>query len=181
MTNLFHPTHILMTDEELVHGTARGNDLYYAELMRRYMRSVYEFVCQYVTAEEAERVTEQTFYTFWKSIDRFSHERTFRRWLFTIAKNIALHVTEEKSLLPSHVLHIPLPRGYQLEIQRISLLELADQMRSPLATLRSWEESFRSWAIPLLLNLKQVVQGRFVQKLPSKSGKFKLALNTYRV
>jgi hypothetical protein len=178
MNTSFPQKYVEMTDEELVLDTARGNDLCYAELMRRYMRSVYSFVCQYVTPEEAERVTEQTFYTFWKSVNRFSHERKFRRWLFNIAKNIALQSGEEKFLLPSRALQIPLPRGYRLEIEKMSLLELADRMRAPLTRIRAWEESFRAWALPLLFGLRHSVQERIQGRLPEK---FRLSFNTYRV
>jgi hypothetical protein len=183
MNNLFDQKLFSKSDEELVHGTARGNDLHYAEFMRRYMRAVYTFVRQHVGADNAEHITEQTFYTFWKSVHRLSNERKTRRWLFTIAKSLIQQSVFEKHLLPTRTLQVSLPRGYLLEVEKISLLEFADQLRSPLLTLQTWRENFRSWALPRIATVYQSVQN-LIRTAPMQGRlrlKDRLSFNTYRV
>jgi DNA-directed RNA polymerase specialized sigma24 family protein len=178
MNHLFNKNYVEMTDEELMKGTARGNDKQYAELMRRYMRAVYSFVCQYAAPEDAVHITEQTFYTFWKSVHRFDSRRKSRRWLFTIAKNLATTSLEERYFLPARTLEIPLPRGRALQIERISLLEVVDKLRARLAELSVLHHTIRLWALPRLSTLYRTLQNRL--RLQNRF-KTRLSFNTYRI
>jgi hypothetical protein len=126
MHNLFCEQFKHLTDEELLSGTARGNDLKYAELMRRYMRSVFRFACQYVPPEEAENITQKTFYTFWRSMGGFTQEKKYRRHLFDIARSLATGTSLSKpaftwKTIPSFIL------------QHGHLLELSHRLRNPVA------------------------------------------------
>lgn len=85
MSMPFYEKFLTAEDEELIKLTVRGNDQSYAELMRRYMRSVLEFISRYVERDVAERLTAETFYSFWKSLERLQTKKKFRRRLFSLA------------------------------------------------------------------------------------------------
>jgi RNA polymerase sigma-70 factor (ECF subfamily) len=90
-----------MTDEELIGQIKDGVDTALEELMSRYMRHIYNFTLQYVRIkEEAEDVTQETFFKAWKHIKRFKEGMKFKPWLFTIAKNTALDYIKKKKATP---------------------------------------------------------------------------------
>ncbi len=133
-------TNARTTDEHLVRKTLRGDDRYYAELMRRYMRSVYGFISERAPREHVERLTTETFYTFWKSVHTHPTEKKLRQKLFEIAAHtIREFYREERSLpAPSHSLIPSLLNQfkqngrYSLKAARnFSLIEIADRIREP--------------------------------------------------
>ena len=90
-----------MTDEELIGQIKDGVDTALEELMLRYMRHIYNFTLQYVRVkEEAEDVTQETFFKAWRHINRFKEGMKFKPWLFTIAKNTALDYIKKKKATP---------------------------------------------------------------------------------
>ena len=85
------------TDEELAELCRDGNEDAFKELMRRYLRPIYNFVYQYgKTVENAEDISQDAFFKVWKNIHRFTKGRQFRPWLYTIARNTALDHLKKK-------------------------------------------------------------------------------------
>ena len=79
------------TDEMLVESAKYGDDAAYRELMRRYMGPIFGFAKQYAkTTEDAEDIAQDTFFKAWKHLKRFKPDKTFRPWLYAIARNTAL-------------------------------------------------------------------------------------------
>ena len=88
------------TDEELVALSKEGDDLAFQELMRRYVKPIYNFARQYVRAEaDAEDVAQDTLFKTWKYLKRFKAGSAFKPWIYTIARNTALdHIKKKKSV-----------------------------------------------------------------------------------
>jgi DNA-directed RNA polymerase specialized sigma24 family protein len=116
-------SHIHLPDEMLVKGTVRGDDRLYAELMRRYVRSVFGFIAARVGNEQAEKLTQETFYAFWKELHSQSRTRKLRRKLFEFAELAVrgeLHAEHKFSLR---------------DAPSFSLIALADSLREPASRL----------------------------------------------
>jgi hypothetical protein len=159
MQIIFSKKYNELTDKELIRGTVRGNDTLYAELMRRYLRSVFVFISRHANPADAERLTGETFYEFWKGIGAHDSEEQSRRRLFMIARSLATgHLARIPGVAHPHSFLIPsTTHPWHLYSLRIpSLLKVADMMRPHVVHLReSLVYTFitiRSQIMPLLLS-----------------------------
>lgn len=88
------------TDEELMEKCKRKDHAAFQELMDRYMRIIFNFARHYSTlTEEAEDITQDTFFKVWKYVKKYSKGRSFRPWIFTIARNTALDQIKKKKAM----------------------------------------------------------------------------------
>ena len=86
------------SDEELAEKSRERDEFAFQELMHRYMRQIFNFSRQYSkTAEDAEDIAQDTFFKVWKHIGKYTKNRQFRPWLYTIARNTALDFLKKKS------------------------------------------------------------------------------------
>jgi RNA polymerase sigma-70 factor (ECF subfamily) len=87
------------TDGKLVEAVKEGDDIAFQTLMRRYEDMVFNFVRQYSgNSEDAEDITQDSFFKAWKYIKRFKKGRSFKPWLYTIARNTALdHIKKKRA------------------------------------------------------------------------------------
>jgi RNA polymerase sigma-70 factor (ECF subfamily) len=94
-----------VTDEKLVEAVKKGDDIAFQTLMRRYEDMIFNFVRQYANNnDDAEDITQDSFFKVWKNIRRFKKGKTFKPWLFTIARNTALdHVKKKKAFFFSEL------------------------------------------------------------------------------
>jgi len=89
------------TDEELAEFCKEHDDNAFQDLMRRYLKQIFNFARQYThTSEDAEDVTQDTFFKVWKYIGRYTAGKKFKPWLFTIARNTALDFVKKKKSSP---------------------------------------------------------------------------------
>ena len=93
------------TDIEIVRGSLTGDTGAFAILVERYLNAVYKFAYFYVRdAAEAEDIAQETFMRAWKHLKKFDMEKSFKTWLFAIAKNASLDfIKKKKPLLFSRV------------------------------------------------------------------------------
>jgi RNA polymerase sigma-70 factor (ECF subfamily) len=89
------------TDEQLAESAKTGDEVAFKQLMDRYIGPIYNFALQYARNEEdAEDIVQDAFFKTWKHIRRFSSGRSFKPWLYTIARNTALdHLKKKKSVV----------------------------------------------------------------------------------
>lgn len=86
-----------MSDEQLALLSQQGDDRSFQEIVRRYLKPIYHFARQYVhTPEDAEDITQDSFYKAWKYIKKYKTEKKFKPWLYTIARNTALDYLKKK-------------------------------------------------------------------------------------
>jgi RNA polymerase sigma-70 factor (ECF subfamily) len=86
-----------LSDENLVEQYLAGDENALKLLIKNNLRSVYNFVYQYLSdKEDADDVTQETFVKVWLNIKKFVPKKSFRAWLFRIAKNTALDYIKRK-------------------------------------------------------------------------------------
>lgn len=73
-------------------------------MVQRLHGAIFRFLALRVGASQADELTQETFVTAWRKIDRYDARWTFSTWLFALAKNAAAsHVRKanrRRSLLP---------------------------------------------------------------------------------
>jgi len=90
-----------LSDEKLVSAYRKGNEAALQALINRYLPLIYGFSKQYSgDPDKAADIAQETFIKVWKNIKKFDTERSFRSWIFTIAKNTALDWLKRRHDLP---------------------------------------------------------------------------------
>ena len=76
------------TDEELVGQSLAGSLEAFEGLVYRHEARIYRFLCQRChNAEDARDLTQATFVSAFRHLRQFKLQRSFRSWLFRIARN----------------------------------------------------------------------------------------------
>jgi RNA polymerase sigma-70 factor, ECF subfamily len=89
------------TDEELVMNFLAGDDSAFDELLKRYLKPIYNFLYRFSgDTESLDDLTQDTFIKVWKNLKRFDQEKKFKSWIFTIAKNTAYDYLKKKKEIP---------------------------------------------------------------------------------
>ncbi len=92
------------TDEQLVQVYLNGDERVFSVLVDRYMKHLYNFVLQFVNDRSvAEDIVQETFVKVWKHLDRFDGAKSFKTWIFAIAKNTTYDVLKKKKTIPFSV------------------------------------------------------------------------------
>lgn len=89
----------------LVERAINNNDQKaYAELMKRYRKSVFHLVLKMVrNADEAEDLTIEAFSKAFKGLHKFNPQFTFSTWLFRIATNNCIDYIRKKRILTTSI------------------------------------------------------------------------------
>jgi RNA polymerase sigma-70 factor (ECF subfamily) len=87
----------LRSDEELAEDVRAGDQGAYALLYERYRRPLYLFGVRMVGGAEAGLdLVQETFLGFWERRRELERLRSFRGWLFTIARNRCLTLLRQR-------------------------------------------------------------------------------------
>ncbi len=85
------------SDEKLVEKYLQGDEKSLDELVRRYAGHIYNFIYQYIRLpQEAEDLTQDTFFKVWRNLGKFDVKRKFKVWLFQIARNTVFDFLRKK-------------------------------------------------------------------------------------
>jgi len=100
-------------DIQLIASYFKGDGKSLELLIERYFRPIYAFIYQYVAgAAEAEDITQEVFVKVWKNIKKFNprrsyfgsrrkeRQKSFRTWIFSIAKNASIDFLRKKKAIP---------------------------------------------------------------------------------
>lgn len=83
--------------EQSIAGDGQALEL----LLSRYMTPIYSFVLSLTRdVPMAEDVTQETCIKIWKHLKRFDTAKSFKTWVFAIAKNTAYDALKKKKALP---------------------------------------------------------------------------------
>jgi RNA polymerase sigma-70 factor, ECF subfamily len=89
------------SDKQLIENFLAGDDSAFSELVKKHLKSVYNFLYHFVRDREAlDDITQETFIKAWKNIEKFDRERNFKVWIFSIAKNTAFDYLKKKKTIP---------------------------------------------------------------------------------
>lgn len=92
------------SDTQLIEDYLNGDVAAFEVLVARYLKPVYGFVYRRVgTAGDAEDITQDTFMKAWRHIKRFDRAKSFKPWIFTIAKNTLIDFLKKKKTIPFSV------------------------------------------------------------------------------
>jgi RNA polymerase sigma-70 factor, ECF subfamily len=88
-------------DKELIARYLGGDDQAFEQLLKRYLSVVYNFIFQMTRDRAAvDDLTQETFIKVWKHLARFDRKKSFKAWIFTIAKNTTYDFLKKKRTLP---------------------------------------------------------------------------------
>lgn len=88
-------------DADLVKAYLRGDDDALRFLYERHIPGVFNFISRLAPPElDAEDIVQDAFIKAWRSLNRFDQSRSFKTWLFTIAKNTLLDRVKAKKSIP---------------------------------------------------------------------------------
>lgn len=129
------------------------------ELVAEYLPQIYGYVCRCIgNRDAAQDVTQEVFVKVWKNFKSYDQSKSFKTWIFTIAKNTALdHLKKKRELplddrieiadtrpVPDRDLHFALaqiPAGYRSVIDfhtdGYTFREIAAMLNKPLNTVKS--------------------------------------------
>ena len=89
------------SDKQLISDYLKGDEASLELLVKRYLRSIYSFTYRYVgNAQDAEDTTQEVFVKAWKHLERFDQNKSFKTWIFSIAKNTAIDFLKKKKAIP---------------------------------------------------------------------------------
>ena len=78
-----------------------GDEESFAEIVKIYLNPIYNFLYRLAgDRDAAEDLTQETFVKAWKNLKRFDQSKSFKTWLFTIAKNTAFDWLKKKKEIP---------------------------------------------------------------------------------
>jgi RNA polymerase sigma-70 factor (ECF subfamily) len=88
-------------DKELVEQYFAGDKSAFDALVGRYLNPIYHFVSRIAShTPDAQDLTQETFMKAWRQLKRFDTERSFKAWLFTIARNTSIDYLRKKKAMP---------------------------------------------------------------------------------
>ena len=80
-----------LPDQQLIAAYLRGDEESLEILISRYLKPIYSFVYRHVgDAQEAEDITQQVFVKVWRNLKKFDQQKSFKPWIFAIAKNASI-------------------------------------------------------------------------------------------
>ncbi|MFH0791759.1 MAG: sigma-70 family RNA polymerase sigma factor [bacterium] len=89
------------SDQQLIIDYLVGNEESLEILIARYLKLIYSFVYRYVGNEQdADDATQETFVKVWRNLKKFDHQKSFKTWIFSIAKNTAIDFLKKKKAVP---------------------------------------------------------------------------------
>ncbi|MBU6414660.1 sigma-70 family RNA polymerase sigma factor [Patescibacteria group bacterium] len=89
------------SDEQLVANYLNGDEHALEVLFRKHLKPIYNFVYRFVNnAQESEDITQEAFVRAWRNLKTFDRQRSFKTWIFSIAKHAALDVLKKKKTIP---------------------------------------------------------------------------------
>lgn len=88
-----------MQDQELIRSYLQGDHKALEVLIQRYLKPIFRYAYQYThNQHDAEDITQETFVKVWKNLKRFDAQKSFKAWIFEIAKNTALDFLKKKKV-----------------------------------------------------------------------------------
>lgn len=88
-------------DRKIIEEYLSGEEAAFSELVKKYLKSVYNFIFRLASDRDVtEDLTQETFVKAWRNLNRFDQSRSFKTWLFTIAKNTTFDYFKKKKEIP---------------------------------------------------------------------------------
>jgi len=102
-----------LTDQDLIASYLHGDKKALEVLIKRYLSPIFGFIYQYVNnSQDAEDITQEVFVKVWRNLKQFNpaksrfrtlrekRAKSFKTWIFAIAKNTAIDFLRRKKTVP---------------------------------------------------------------------------------
>lgn len=90
-----------LSDKQLIEKYLAGDGSAFSELIKKYLKPIYNFLYQLTNNRSAlDDLTQISFIKAWKNLKRFDQNKSFKTWLYTIAKNTAYDYFKKKKSIP---------------------------------------------------------------------------------
>lgn len=87
-------------DADLVAAYRAGDEAAFRVLIERYTKALYAFIYRYFSnVGDTEDVVQETFIRVWRHLRTFDTQRSFKTWLYTIGRNVALDLAKKKKAI----------------------------------------------------------------------------------
>lgn len=89
------------SDQILIRKYLQGDEKSLEVLILAYLKPIYSFAYRYVgNGQDAEDITQEVFVKVWRHLKRFDQSKSFKTWVFAIAKNTAIDFLKKKKAIP---------------------------------------------------------------------------------
>jgi RNA polymerase sigma-70 factor (ECF subfamily) len=89
-----------LSDIELVEKSLLSDTKAFGVIVKRYSSMIYKFVWLYLKdQDDSTDITQETFIRVWKNLHKFDTKKSFKMWIFAIAKNASLDLIKKKKSL----------------------------------------------------------------------------------
>ncbi len=117
-----------LSDKQLIERYFKEDEAAFEVLVKRYLPLVYGFSRRFTgDPEKAADIAQETFVKAWRSLKKFDTAKSFKTWLFAIAKNTALDWLRRRTDIPFSV--------YEREDAETSFIESIADNAEPLEVL----------------------------------------------
>ncbi len=90
-----------LNDKNLIEQYLKGDNKSFDILVARYLKPIYSFIYKNIgNPAEAEDITQDVFVRVWKNLRKFDQKRSFKPWIFQIAKNASIDYLRKKKSIP---------------------------------------------------------------------------------
>lgn len=104
------------SDEDLVRLYLRGDEGAFELLVRRYVPPIHRFLARLAgDSHIAEDLAQETFVKVWRHLKKFDLNKSFKTWIFTIAKNAATDFFRKKLPVAVSTIESEEQEGFLLE------------------------------------------------------------------
>ena len=88
-------------DEKLVSQYLKGDEKSLEILVKQYIKPIYRFIYRYLgNTSDAEDITQEAFVKAWRHLKKFDQMKSFKTWIFSIAKNASIDFLRKKKIIP---------------------------------------------------------------------------------
>jgi len=88
-------------DKKLIQQYLKGDEKALELLVEKYSRPIYSFIYKNIgSGVDAQDVTQEVFLKVWKNIKKFDQKKSFKPWLFQIAKNASIDFLRKRKTIP---------------------------------------------------------------------------------
>ncbi len=88
------------SDEQLVNNYLKGDEKSLEVIIKNYLKPIYNFIYHFINGRpETEDITQEVFVKVWRHLKKFNPEKSFKTWLYIIARNTAIDFLKKKKHL----------------------------------------------------------------------------------
>ena len=90
-----------LEDKKLIQQYLKGDSKSLDFLIAKYLKMIYSFVYKNVGSQsDAEDITQEVFVKVWKNLKKFDQKKSFKPWIFQIAKNTSIDFLRKRKTIP---------------------------------------------------------------------------------